>query len=174
MPKLIKNRRIIEDPRPIVFLGEEETAATITLPAGGVIVPVAVWLAQAAQLQGRAHTGIWLTPEDDPESALQALPHVDTVAVQLPRFADGRAYSTAVLLRQRHGYRGELRAFGDVLRDQFNYLSRCGFDALQPASDRYNDAQLEAAIASIDDFSEPYQASVTPAEPLFRRYHRAA
>ncbi|MBA4742935.1 MAG: DUF934 domain-containing protein, partial [Azoarcus sp.] len=91
-----------------------------------------------------------------------------------PKFADGRGDSVATLLRSRYGYTGELRAIGDVLRDQFNYLARCGFDALQPAEGRYSEAQLEAAIASFDDFAEPYQASVAVSNPLFRRVQRAA
>ncbi len=174
MAKLIKNGRITEDPRPIVLLGEEETAATITLPSGGVIVPLAVWQARRESLLARGQCGLWLAPDDELESVADAVHEVDTIAVHFPKFADGRGYSIAALLRQRHGYRGELRAFGEVLRDQFNYLTRSGFDALQPAEGRYSDAQLDAALTSINDFTEPYQASVTPSEPLFRRQNRAA
>src|SRR5699024_1280062 len=91
-----------------------------------------------------------------------------------PKFADGRGYSIATLLRTRHGYAGELRAIGEVLRDQFDYLSRCGFDALQPAPGRYTPAQLQAALAGLATFSTPYQASATHPQPLFRRAHRRA
>ena len=65
-----------------------------------------------------------------------------------------------------------MRAIGQVLRDQFNYMTRCGFDALQPQAERYTDEQLEAAIASIDDFTQPYQRSVQDPLPLFRRVER--
>ena len=68
----------------------------------------------------------------------------DLVALEFPKFADGRAYSTARLLRERHGFAGELRAVGNVLRDQFVFLHRCGFDAYQVADARAAEAWLEA------------------------------
>ena len=97
---------------------------------------------------------------------------MERVELHFPKFTDGRSYSAATLLRTRYGYRGELRAIGQVLRDQFNYMTRCGFDALQPQAERYTDQQLEAAIASIDDFTQPYQRSVQDPLPLFRRVER--
>jgi uncharacterized protein (DUF934 family) len=85
--------------------------------------------------------------------------------VHFPTFTDGRGYSTARLLRERYGYRGELRAVGDVLRDQLFYLSRVGFDAFALRQDQ----DAEGALASLADFSESYQASVERPQPLFRR-----
>jgi uncharacterized protein (DUF934 family) len=85
--------------------------------------------------------------------------------VNFPKFTDGRGYSTGRLLRERYGYRGELRAIGDIFRDQLLYLSRCGFDAfvLRPGEDP------QAALAAFGDFSEAYQAAVDRPLPLFRR-----
>ena len=80
-------------------------------------------------------------------------------------FVDGRGYTLARLLRERHGYRGELRAIGDVLRDQLYYLSRCGFDAFAMRADQVP----QQALSAFDEFSEAYQASVERPEPLFRR-----
>src|SRR5690606_21456858 len=119
-------------------------------------------------------SGVWLAGDEDPADIADDLTALPVIGVNFPRFADGRGYSIATLLRSRYGYTGELRAIGDVLRDQFNYLARCGFDALQPAEGRYSEAQLEAALASFDDFAEPYQASVAISNPLFRRMQRAA
>ncbi len=174
MPKLIKNRCIVEDARPTVFFEEAETAATIALPEGGAIVPLAVWQARRDELLARGGFGVWLAGDQDPVEIADELAGLKTIAIHFPKFADGRGYSLAALLRSRLGYRGELRAIGEVLRDQFDYLARCGFDALQPAEGRYTDTQLEAALASITDFSEPYQSSAAVAEPLFRRVPRAA
>lgn len=82
-----------------------------------------------------------------------------------PQFTDGRGYSTARLLRERYGWWGELRAIGDVQRDQLFYLSRVGFDAFE-----LNDGiDLQSALSAFADFSEAYQTSVERLLPLFRR-----
>jgi uncharacterized protein (DUF934 family) len=106
-----------------------------------------------------------LEPHDDPAAFAQRLDGVLRVEVNFPHFADGRGYSIARLLRERCGYRGELRAVGDVQRDQVFYLARCGFDAflLREGED------AEGALAALHDFSEAYQASVERPQPLFRR-----
>ena len=174
MSKLIRNGRIVADDWQTLTLAEGEDAAAASVPAGCVIVPLAVWQARRDELAARGDVGVWLASHEGPETLADDLARIAVVAVHFPKFADGRGYSTAVLLRSRFGYRGELRAIGDVLRDQFNYLARCGFDALQPREDRYTDAQLEAALASLADFTEPYQASVSHTQPLFRRAARAA
>jgi len=106
-----------------------------------------------------------LEPHEDPASVAARLGEVDRVEVRFPKFTDGRGYSTARLLRERYGYRGELRAVGDVQRDQLYYLSRVGFDAFLLREGEDGDA----ALAALRDFSEAYQASVERPEPLFRR-----
>lgn len=108
---------------------------------------------------------IRLEPHDDPAAVAARLAAAARVDVHFPRFTDGRGYSIARLLRERFGYRGELRAVGDVRRDQLFYLSRVGFDAfLLPEGE-----DGEAALAALRDFSEAYQASVDRPQPLFRR-----
>ena len=168
MAKLICKGRIRDDDWQVL------PAEAGEVPDGKVIVPLALWQAQAATLAGRGQLGVWLAPDQDPACIAADLAAFEVVAVHFPRFADGRGYSTAALLRSRHAYGGELRAIGEVLRDQFFYLSRCGFDTLQPPADRYTDAQLEAALASLADFSEPYQAAVDRKEPVWRRQQRGA
>jgi uncharacterized protein (DUF934 family) len=175
--KIIKNGRVLEDERRVVKLAEGEAAADIAVPAGPVLVPLAVWKARRDELQARARSGelgVWLAAGEDIVAVTGDLTALQVIALHFPKFTDGRSYSAATLLRKRHGYKGELRAIGEVLRDQFNYMTRCGFDALQPQAGRYTDAQLEAAVASIDDFSQPYQHSVKDPLPLFRSVDRAA
>ena len=176
MPELIQNGQIVQDDWTFVTLADDQTAASVELPPGRLVVPLTVWFARRDELAGRpdATLGVWLAPDDDPAEIARDLSHFAVIAVHFPKFADGRGYSIATLLRTRFGYRGELRAFGDVLRDQFNYLVRCGFDALQPADGRYSREQLQAAVASIGDFSQPYQHSAAVASPLFQRTERGA
>jgi uncharacterized protein (DUF934 family) len=104
-----------------------------------------------------------LEPTDDPASV--SLQGVTRVEVSFPKFGDGRGFSIGRLLRERYGYRGELRAVGHITRDLLFYLESCGFDAfeLRPGEDPHE------ALASFEDFSEAYQASVARPLPLFRR-----
>jgi uncharacterized protein (DUF934 family) len=140
------------------------------LPAGPIAVPLAAWKGRRADfLARREPVGVWLVPGDDPAELAPDLDTLALVAIQFPKFTDGRGYSTAVLLRTRLGYRGELRAFGDVGRDQLFYLKRSGFDAFSLAPHR----DPESALASLSDFSVRYQGSVDDPLPLFRRRHAA-
>ena len=106
-----------------------------------------------------------LEPTDDLASVADRLGRVARVEVNFPKFGDGRGFSIARLLRERYGYRGELRAVGQVGRDHLFYLESCGFDAflLRDGEDP------EEALAAFNDFSESYQASVERPLPLFRR-----
>jgi len=106
-----------------------------------------------------------LEPADDPAKFADRLGAVARIEVNFPSLTDGRGYSIARLLRERHGYSGELRAVGDVQRDQLFYLARCGFDAFLLRKDE----DADDALAAFNDFSEAYQASVERPQPLFRR-----
>ena len=133
---------------------------------GDVIVPLALWQGQREALLVReGRLGVWLGGEDDPDDIAGDLEHFELVAVHFQSFTDGRGYSIARLLRERYGWRGELRAIGDVQRDQLFYLARCGFDAFHL---REGD-NVEAALAAFNDFSEAYQGCVDQPLPLFRR-----
>ena len=176
MSEIIKNGRIAANDWIVLRLAETDAAASVALPAGRVIVPLAVWQAQRAELLPKAEAGVvgvWLAGDTDPAELAADLSKLQLVAIDFPKFADGRGYSIATLLRTRHGYTGELRAIGDVLRDQFFFMLRCGFDVLQPREGKYTTPQLEAALASLKDFSEPYQGAVDRPQPLFRRQPRS-
>jgi uncharacterized protein (DUF934 family) len=134
------------------------------------LLPLATALAQPQRLREARPAGIWLSPTDEPAQAVPLFDSIDLIAVQFPKFGDGRGYSTAALLRTRHGWRGELRAIGDVLRDQLFFMKRVGFDSFALRADR----NIEEAVASLSDFSDSYQGSVEPALPAFRRVDQSA
>ena len=106
-----------------------------------------------------------LEPADDPAKVAGELATASRVEVNFPKFGDGRGFSIARLLRERHGYKGELRAVGQLTRDHLFFLESVGFDAFEL---REGEDAAEA-LAAVDDFSESYQASVTRPVPLFRR-----
>lgn len=158
--QLLKHGRAIDD----AWTRLEPGAAVP--PDGAVIVPLETWLAQrGACEQRRAHpTGVWLAGDAPIEALAADVGDLALIALRLPKFADGRAFSAGLLLRQRFGFRGELRAFGNLLPDQVRELHACGFDAFEIDATR-----AEAALRSLGDFAEAYQASCAHAEPLFRR-----
>ena len=108
---------------------------------------------------------IRLEPGDDPASVAGELGRAARVEVNFPKFGDGRGYSIARLLRERYGYRGELRAVGHITRDLLFFMESCGFDAFEL---REGENPYEA-LAAFEEFSDAYQASVTRPLPLFRR-----
>jgi uncharacterized protein (DUF934 family) len=167
MPRLIKDRALVDDPWVLV----REAAAPADLPADGpVIVPLALWLAHRNALAVRGKVGVLLSPADDPAALADDVGALVLIAVDFPKFTDGRGYSIARLLREKYAFRGELRAVGEVLRDQLYYMHACGFDAFAVRADR----DPAAALAGLDDFSDNYQATVVRPLPLFRRRDEAA
>ena len=165
---IIKNKAIVEDDWIVVRLNEQESAENVTVAEGKVIVPLKVWLAQRDALQQRAEIGVWLASDERPEDLKGDVQKFSVIAVDFPKFSDGRGYSTAYNLRARLGYTGELRAIGDVLRDQLFYMQRVGFDAFAPRADR----KIEDVLKGLTDFSEVYQTSFDQKLPLFRRVQR--
>ncbi len=165
---IIKNKAIVSDDWTILRLSENETPESITVPAGKIIVPLKVWQAQRANLQARAELGVWLASHERPEALKGEVEKFDVIAVDFPKFGDGRGYSIAYNLRARLGYVGELRAIGDVLRDQLFYMQRVGFDSFAPRPDK----NIHDALKGLTDFSETYQISLDQKLPLFRRVNR--
>jgi uncharacterized protein (DUF934 family) len=164
MTTLIKQRRIVSDGWHVIGLPNEPIAGPLPTE-GDIIVPLAVWRGQQAALLGRqGRTGVWLEGAEDPAVLFSSGFIPELIAVRFPTFTDGRGYSAARLLRERHGFRGELRAIGDVLRDTLFDLARCGFDAFALRDDQ----DADAAVAAFDEFSEVYQAGADRG-PLFTR-----
>lgn len=172
-PQIIKHRAVVDDDWSVLRLDEGDTPDAALLPDGKLIVPLPVWQARREALAGRADAGelgVWLAPDESAASLAQDLPRLAVVAVDFPKFTDGRGYSIAYNLRRRLGWTGELRAIGDVLRDQLFQMARCGFDAFATRQDR----NIHDALKGLSVFSETYQASVDNPLPLFRRVPRAA
>ncbi|MCX7154432.1 MAG: DUF934 domain-containing protein [Proteobacteria bacterium] len=160
MPTIIKHQKLAADDWKLIQEGEAFPAS------GDVIVPLSLWLAKREILLARiGRTGVWLKPDDEPSALATDFAVLPLIAVHFPAFTDGRGYSSARLLRERYGYGGELRAIGDVLRDNVFYLSRVGFDAI--ALREGEDAK--EALSAFKDFTEAYQISVERPQPLFRR-----
>ena len=171
MAALIKDKNVVTaDPWQRLELGPDGGLPEAPA-AGDVIVPLAMWQAQREKLLARpGGLGVWLNSHEEPAAIAGDLRYLGVVAVNFPKFGDGRGYSIARLLRERYGWKGELRAIGDIFRDQLFFLSSCGFNAF--ALREGEDAQ--EALGSFDDFSEAYQSSVERPLPLFRRRHAAS
>ncbi len=153
---------------------EEQIDATEIPQTGKVLLPLTVWIARQHALSVRlenSEIGIWLATHEVPETLIENQPDLNVfplIAVHVERFADGRIFSIGNLLRTRYGFKNTLRAFGDVLRDQLFFLKRCGFNSYLIRSDR----SAEDALASLQDFSQPYQGAVDNNQPVWRRVHR--
>ncbi|MEW6453078.1 MAG: DUF934 domain-containing protein [Pseudomonadota bacterium] len=146
--RLVKGNRIVDDK----FVRVLDDAP---VPEGvPVLIPAARFLADSAELLSRTTpVGVFWPNSRNVSELAPYLDKLALVALVFPAFKDGRAYSQARLLRERHGYRGELRATGDVLRDQFLFLVRAGFDALEVKKD----ADAEVFAASVARYSVFYQ-----------------
>ena len=154
----------------------EQIAGTKIPATGNIIVPLSIFIANKDALSSRIDAGaagVWLDTHETLESLIEAVGDINKlpiIAVHVERFADGRIFSLGTLLRTRYGFKNELRAFGDVLRDQLFFLKRSGFTSFQIRADR----SAEDALASLHDFSQPYQGAVDEPQPVFKRYNRIA
>jgi uncharacterized protein (DUF934 family) len=170
--QIIKGREVVADDWSVLRLSEGDAPETVAVPAGKIIVPLKVWQAQREALLARAgahgEIGLWFASDELAQIVRDDLDKFAVIAVDFPKFTDGRGYSIAFNLRKRLGYTGELRAIGDVLRDQLFQMHRCGFDAYATRQDR----SIHDALKGLTVFSETYQASVDQPLPLFRRQPR--
>jgi uncharacterized protein (DUF934 family) len=144
-------------------------AMALAQPATHLLVNALLWMSDKdGLLQSGRHIGVWLD-SDQPASLIAAdLPNLHLVALNFPGFMDGRAYSTAAVLRRHYGYTGEIRAIGDVLRDQLYFMKRCGFTTFELR----DSVKLEDAQRAFKDFSGSYASTVEDPQPLFRRHQR--
>ena len=123
---LLKDGKLIDDPWSHI-------ADEVAIPASGqVIVGLMRWREERdALIKRKDPVGVRLQSDHTAGDVADDLEHLGVVALAFPVFKDGRAYSNARRLRERHGYTGEIRAIGNVLRDQYLFMLRCGFDALE-------------------------------------------
>jgi uncharacterized protein (DUF934 family) len=146
---VIKDGGIIAD--PWITVVEDGT-----LPEGeALLVPYEVWERQRDTLRRRnGRVGVRLAAGQSPHLLAGDLERIDLIALDFPTLRDGRAYSAARLLRERHGYTGELRAVGQVLRDQFLFMHRCGFDSYE-VTDPKAAGQWTEALSEITGAYQP-------------------
>lgn len=162
---LIENGRAIDD--PWTHVGDDQDLA----PGVPAIVSLDRWRRERVSLIVRnTPIGVRLGAGDAPEEIAADLHRFDVVALDFPTFRDGRAYSSARLLRERFGYEGEIRAVGNVLRDQFAFMARCGFDAVE--AEKPEDA-ADWGVAS-GEITVVYQAAADGRRPVSRSRRQTA
>ncbi len=124
---------LVRNAKPVTDDPYTDASSLDTVPAAGaVIVSLEQWQREReALLARRVPLGIRLRSEQSPLAIAADLAHLAVIALEFPKFRDGRAYSHARVLRERLGYRGEIRAVGEVLQEQLHYMARCGFDAFE-------------------------------------------
>ena len=162
---LIKQGQSVAD--PFAHVADEAL-----LPAeGAVIVGLARWQEDRGLIEPRnAPVGVRLKPSDAVEQITGDLDRLSVVALEFPKFNDGRAMSQARLLRERYGYRGEIRATGKVLRDLLLFMHRCGFDAFEVA----DNVTAEIVAKSLGEFSFFYQPAADGEPSVVERRHGGA
>lgn len=135
------------------------------LPATGqVLVSMERWVRDAQALRHRGGVGVRVRCDSRVEELEAELAGLELIELEFPRFTDGRAYSSARLLRERYHYQGELRAVGDVLPDQLPHMRRCGIDSfrLQPGK------SVATALAALAQSAIHYQPATDGARPPWR------
>lgn len=157
---LLKNK--VEAPNSFTFIADDQA-----IPAtGDIIVTIERWENDAAQLaQHDGLVGVQIEGHHDVRELADVLVARPLIALHFPALADGRNYTHARVLREQLGYTGELRARGDVQRDQLYYLWRCGINAMELSPN----VPLASALAAFRDFSVTYQPAADEPDPLFRR-----
>jgi uncharacterized protein (DUF934 family) len=163
--QIIKNGAIVDDAWIHVADGSPLP------PQGDVIVSLARYAEERESLRQRqGRLGARLPSTEQAQTIASYLPELAVVAIEFPNFKDGRGYTAARLLRERFRYQGEVRAVGDVLRDQLAYMRRCGFDAFELKAGK----DMRGALEAFREISVTYQGAADDPRPLFRRRAQAA
>ena len=159
--RVIKNKTVIADDWQLI----RELDNSALLPEGKVILPFAYWQANRdALLKQDSEHAVWIDGSVETEVLLDDLEHLTLIALDFPAFKDGRSYSHARLLRDRYGFKGDLRAIGDVLQDQLFFMQRCGFDSFEIRADK----DAEKALKGLEDFTVRYQTAADGAVPIYK------
>lgn len=165
MPTLIKDGAVAENPWQLVDK-EADLATALALPGEYLIVPFALWQEHKTELsESDKIVGVWMDSDDDPYALSEDVTRLPLIAVNFPSFRDGRAFSTAAILRQRLHFRGEVRAIGDILRDLLFYMKKCGIDSF----DLSDQVKVDDALTAFNDFATTYTGTIEEPVPLFRR-----
>ena len=160
---LLKDGKKVED--PWLRVGGEDPVPE----AGSVLVGLARWKQDRDALLARSEpVGVWLQSDEGPDELAADLDALALVALEFPAFKDGRAYSSARVLRERYGFSGELRAVGDVLLEHLLFMHRCGFDTFEIDSED-PEQDWQTAVA---DFDTWYQPTADGRPTAVQRRHR--
>jgi phosphoadenosine phosphosulfate reductase len=146
--------------------------AASALPQGPVVIPKKRWLAERDDLrEHKRPLGLLLAAGEMVEDIAADLPHFDLIALDFPKFSDGRAFSTARLLREKYLYTGELRAVGDVLADPIPLMYRVGFDSFEVTNLPTRRALAGGRIVEVKLHYQPVGIREAPAgtRPWLRR-----
>ncbi len=158
MSTLIRNGQVVSDEWKIVALAEGETPQRVRLPAGPLLVPLAVWRARRYELIQREYEhgwplGVWLTAEENAETIAHDIDDFTVVALELNERAADRSLANARQLREL-GYRGELRAIGAVSPGGLSGLRQAGFNSFAVTEDANSaDASIWSGLTELLDFS---------------------
>ena len=161
---VIRNNAFVEHGHAHVADGE-------ALPEGAVIVSLKRFLSERDELMQRnAGLGVRIASHETPDALGADVHHFALVELEFPKFRDGRGYSSARVLRDRMGYKGEIRASGDVLRDQWLFMRRVGVDSFEVRVG----TRLEDFRAAMAEQTVFYQRSSDGRAGVFELRHRAA
>lgn len=165
MPKLIKDGELIDNDWQLIDKDSDLNAINASQDVK-YLVPVSLWLENKDFLSKyAANIGIWFDSDESPSISTEDANKLPVIALNFPVFRDGRSFSYAAILRQQLHFTGDLRAIGDVQRDQLSYMLSCGFSSFQVPEE----ADEAVMLAGFQDFSENYQSTVIKPTPLFRR-----
>ncbi len=159
--RIIKNNQVQDDEWSLIVTVDSGD----TIPDGDIIIPFKYWKENQTTLDNRVgKTAICINGEDRIEDIVSFITQFDLIALEFPAFKDGRCYSHARLLRDRYKFEGDLRAVGDVLRDQVFYLNRCGISSFYIRDDK----DIEDALNALKDFTVTYQTAADGALPVYK------
>ena len=165
MPTLIKDGQISDNTWHFIAR-DADLAEAIDDTGDQILVHIALWQEHKDELSASHKSiGVWLDSDDDAYDLAYDVGELPLIAVNFPVFKDGRSFSNAAILRERLSFTGELRAIGDVLRDQLFYMKKCGINSYE-LSDAID---AKEALAAFTDFADNYQSTVEVPDPLFRR-----
>jgi uncharacterized protein (DUF934 family) len=159
--RVIKGHKIIEDDWQLL----EQLDNDQELPEGKIIFPFEYWLANRDRLMvADKQYAVWVNGDHETGVIARDLDYFELIALDFPAFTDGRSYSHARLLRERYGFSSELRAVGEVLRDQLFFMQRCGIDSFQLKQDK----DMKDALRAFTEFSVKYQTAADQVPPVYK------
>ena len=158
--RIIRDQRVVED-------HWQHLADDAPLPTSGdITVSLARWDTERETLRAYyGEVGVRIPNTVSLEELTLNIADISLICLDFPAFGDGRAFTQARLLRERLGYKGELRAVGDVARDQIWYMQRCGFDSYEPRPDR----DIGEALKALTEITQTYQGAADHRTTVFAR-----